>query len=199
MIDPAGMDWYSHEETGALEWIDVTTNDDGSRNEYQEGYKWVGGADASVDEIRDGYSFVNPEASESLLEEVTVEPSITDKLAEGVSDALRDGANTITYLTTALTMPIINAIGGGDVSWAKVYTFDQNWDFPGQELDDGTLTDEQLKDNIHYTTNALLMPITPIRLSINGPLKKWGGEFVANQALKAPIKKGRDKIIGYKK
>ncbi len=60
MIDPDGMDWYSNQESGDLEWIDVTPGEDETDEsyKYQKGYDYLGGADASIDDIRDKYNFL---------------------------------------------------------------------------------------------------------------------------------------------
>ena len=46
-------------------------------------------------------------------------------------------------------------------SWVKVYTFDENWSYQERELDNGTLTNEEIKETIHYTLD-LMSNLTPI-------------------------------------
>ncbi len=60
MVDPSGTDWYRSQENGNLEWIDVTPNEDKSDEsyKYQKGYDYVAGADATYEEIRDTYNFL---------------------------------------------------------------------------------------------------------------------------------------------
>jgi hypothetical protein len=115
------------------------------------------------------------------------------------SDAARNTVNSFSYVLTSVSMPIINAIGGEDVSWAKVYTFDENWSYQGRDLDDGTLSEDQLKETIHSTVGVLtsLAPSTKILKTANPMLNK-AGDYVINTTAKSLVKKSVDYSIGYK-
>ncbi len=68
----------------------------------------------------------------------------------------------------------------------------------GRELDDGTLSNEQLMETIHYTTDVLLIPISPVKISVGGgSVINYGVNTGINTTIKTPIKMVRDYSIGY--